>query len=76
MPLGGVPDAHSCSRAGCHTTATWAIRWRNPAIHTEERRKTWLACEEHLGFLREFLAAREFPLSVEPLYTTDRGAST
>jgi hypothetical protein len=24
----------------------------------------WLACDEHVDFLREFLAARDFPLRV------------
>lgn len=63
--LGLSPSrAHECSRAGCRAEAIWAIRWRNPKIHTEDRRKTWLACEEHLEYLREFLAARSFPLSV------------
>ncbi|MCM6760816.1 hypothetical protein NB037_00140 [Rathayibacter sp. ZW T2_19] len=70
-----TPDQHTCSRAGCTTTATWAVEWRNPRIHAEDRRKTWLACGEHLEFLREFLAAREFPLEVRPLYTTDRGTT-
>lgn len=53
-----------CSRAGCRAEAAWAILWRNPKIHGEERRKTWLACDEHLEVLREFLAARDFPLEV------------
>ena len=75
IPLGGVPDQHACSRAGCALTATWAIEWRNPRIHTADRRKTWLACGEHLEFLREFLAAREFPVEVRPLLTMDRGAA-
>ncbi|PPG41619.1 MULTISPECIES: hypothetical protein [unclassified Rathayibacter] len=74
IPLGRVPDAHACSRAGCPRTATFAIAWRNPRIHAEDRRKTWLACGEHLEFLREFLLARDFPLEVKPLYTVDRGA--
>ncbi|WP_308471910.1 hypothetical protein, partial [Rathayibacter sp. AY1D4] len=74
IPLGRVPDAHACSRAGCPRTATFAIEWRNPRIHAEDRRKTWLACGEHREFLREFLLARGFPLEVKPLYKVDRGA--
>ncbi len=62
--LGGDPLAHECSRAGCREPAEWALIWRNPKIHTPDRRKTWLACEEHLEYLREFLAARSFPLEV------------
>lgn len=61
----------TCSRAGCRAAATWRIDWRNPRIHTTDRRKTWVACDEHVGYLREFLAAREFPLSVAPLTSTE-----
>jgi hypothetical protein len=57
----------TCSRAGCRAPATWRIDWRNPRIHTGDRRKTWVACDEHVGYLREFLAARDFPLAVAPL---------
>lgn len=53
-----------CSRAGCRAEATQRIRWRNPALHDPDRRKEWLACDEHLPFLRDFLAARSFPLEV------------
>ena len=44
-----------------------AIVWRNPRLHTGDRRKTWLACDEHVDVLREFLAARAFPLEVVAL---------
>jgi hypothetical protein len=60
----GEPEALTCSRANCRETAAWRIEWRNPKIHTEDRVKVWLACDEHVDFLREFLAAREFPLRV------------
>ena len=53
-----------CSRAGCQDDATWRIDWRNPRIHSEDRVKTWLACTEHVDFLREFLNARDFPVAV------------
>lgn len=59
-----------CSRAGCRARATWRIDWRNPRIHAADRRKTWVACDEHVGYLREFLAARDFPLGVAPLAAT------
>lgn len=55
---------YACSRAGCDLEASHAITWRNPKIHSEDRRKVWLACDEHLEYLREFLAARGFPLAV------------
>jgi hypothetical protein len=63
----GEPEALTCSRANCRETAVWRIEWRNPKIHSEDRVKVWLACDEHVDFLREFLAAREFPLRVVPV---------
>ncbi len=65
--IGTPPEQTSCSRAGCRTGATWRLDWRNPRIHAAGRVKTWLACDEHVDYLREFLAARDFPLTVEPL---------
>lgn len=62
--LGGEPEPLTCSRAGCREQASWRIEWRNPRIHAADRVKVWLACDEHVQFLREFLAAREFPLRV------------
>jgi hypothetical protein len=61
---GPAPERLTCSRAGCLERATRRIEWRNPKIHTEDRVKVWLACDEHVDFLREFLAARQFPLRV------------
>jgi hypothetical protein len=58
------PERLTCSRAGCRERATSRIEWRNPKIHTADRVKVWLACDEHVEFLREFLAARDFPLRV------------
>lgn len=56
------PEQLTCSRAGCTATATWRIEWRNPKIHTEDRVKVWLACDDHRDYLSEFLAARDFPV--------------
>ncbi|KAA9110836.1 hypothetical protein [Microbacterium rhizomatis] len=56
-----------CSRAGCREHASWRITWRNPRIHTGDRRKIWVACDDHVEYLRAFLAAREFPVSVSAL---------
>lgn len=56
-----------CSRAGCRDEATWSLVWRNPKIHTPDRRKTWLACAEHLEVLRTFLTDRSFPLEVHTI---------
>jgi len=60
-------DAPVCSRAGCRAPATWRIDWRNPRIHAADRVKTWVSCEEHRDYLREFLTARQFPVAVAPL---------
>lgn len=62
-----APDRHTCSRAGCRVEATTAIEWRNPRIHAGDRVKVWLACDEHVPVLRDFLAARAFPLTLKPL---------
>ena len=53
-----------CSRAGCRDAATWLVRWRNPRIHSADRRKVWSACDAHVGYLRDYLAARDFPVEV------------
>lgn len=72
MTLGATPEHRfACSRAGCREPADWAILWRNPRIHDEDRRKTWLACSEHLEALREFLAARDFPLETRSVGALD-----
>lgn len=65
LSLGAPLDhRHTCSRAGCRAEAAWALLWRNPKIHTPDRRKTWLACEEHREVLTSFLSDRSFPLEV------------
>jgi hypothetical protein len=49
-----------CSAKGCTAPATWEQLWNNPKLHTPDRRKVWLACDEHKVSLSEFLAARSF----------------
>ena len=49
-----------CSAKACREVAVWALRWNNPKLHDEQRRKTWLACEDHRVHLENFLAARSF----------------
>ncbi|WP_067200011.1 hypothetical protein [Microbacterium sp. XT11] len=57
-------SALECSRAGCRNDATHHVVWRNPRIHSADREKIWLACDEHVAFLRDYLAARDFPVTV------------
>jgi hypothetical protein len=63
-----VTDA-VCSRAACRAGATWQVVWRNPRIHSADRRKVWTACDEHVTFLRDYLATRDFPVEVVALDT-------
>jgi hypothetical protein len=56
----------TCSARGCQAPAGWALRWNNPKLHTPDRRKTWLACDEHRDSLGDFLRARGFLRDVEP----------
>ena len=49
-----------CSAKSCTAPASWELRWNNPRLHTPDRRKVWLACEEHKVTLSDFLAARGF----------------
>ena len=65
-PVQGV-----CSRAECREVATWRIDWRNPRIHTGDRGKTWLACDEHVAYLSGFLEARSFPVETRPFAASD-----
>nr|WP_285599696.1 hypothetical protein [Kineosporia sp. NBRC 101731] len=49
-----------CSARGCRQAAVWALRWNNPKLHTPERRKIWVACDDHREHLEEFLSLRGF----------------
>ena len=57
----------TCSARGCGAPAQWALLWNNPRIHTPDRRKIWLACDDHKGHLSDFLDRRGFLRDVEPL---------
>lgn len=63
----------TCSAKGCTTDARWSLLWNNPKVHTPDRRKAWLACDEHRESLAAFLQARSFLRDVEPL-TDDASA--
>jgi hypothetical protein len=53
-------SAAVCSAKGCREAAVWVLAWNNPKVHTPERRKTWVACEEHREHLSQFLGVRGF----------------
>jgi len=74
LPLGGgpVPGSLVCSAKGCRAAPRWALRWNNPSLHDPQRRKTWLACDEHRQSLSEFLGVRGFLREVEPAPGQDR----
>ncbi len=52
------PEVLVCSAKGCVRPAVVAIRWNNRKIHPPERRKSWLACDEHRASLTDFLSIR------------------
>lgn len=64
-----VPEAEEriCSAKRCRQPAEWALRWNNPRIHDEPRRKTWLACSDHREHLTGFLGTRGFLREVVPV---------
>ena len=60
-------DVVVCSAKGCRAPARWVLAWNNPKLHPPERRKTWVACEEHREYLGRFLGVRGFLKDVVPL---------
>jgi hypothetical protein len=63
-----LPDqAPTCSAKGCQQPAQWALVWNNPKLHSPDRRKSWLACDEHREQLAGFLGARGFLREVVPV---------
>ena len=61
------PDAAICSAKGCRNDAVWALVWTNPKVHTPDREKIWVACDEHKESLSRFLSVRSFLKRVDPL---------
>jgi len=55
-----------CSAKGCREPATWTLLWNNPRIHTPDREKSWLACDQHREQLADFLGRRGFMRRIEP----------
>lgn len=68
------PDDLVCSARGCTAPATTDVRWNNAKIHTPERRKHWLACDEHMTTLSDYLSARGMLREVVPLDETKAGS--
>ncbi|RAN74275.1 acetone carboxylase [Bacillus sp. SRB_336] len=68
---GPDPAEAICSRKGCRNTATTRLLWNNPKIHAPERRKAWLACDEHATWLQDYLQERS--LWKETLPMTSEG---
>lgn len=60
----GSDAAVQCSAAGCSADAAWRVNWRNPRIHTADRVKVWLACDDHRATLADYLGTRGFPVVV------------
>jgi hypothetical protein len=56
----GGPQGLVCSARACRRPAVWGLRWNNPRLHEPQRRKTWLACQDHRQSLSDFLSARSF----------------
>ncbi|WP_029287613.1 hypothetical protein [Cellulomonas sp. HZM] len=74
--LGADPvDDLVCSARGCRAEASWGLLWNNPKLHTPERRKVWLACDEHRGSLSQFLEVRAFLKGVVPVDQLEGAAS-
>jgi hypothetical protein len=61
------PDDAICSAKGCRNDAVWALVWNNPKVHTPDREKVWVACDEHKESLSRFLSVRSFLKRVDPL---------
>jgi len=66
-PLPTDPEGLICSAQGCRQPAAYDLQWNNPKIHTADRRKHWLACDDHRNSLAQFLSARGFLKDVLPL---------
>jgi hypothetical protein len=61
------PEELICSSKGCTNAARHRVVWNNPKIHTPDRRKEWLACDEHEPTLRDFLDRRGFYRETLPI---------
>ncbi|MCA1710282.1 MAG: hypothetical protein LC789_01040 [Actinobacteria bacterium] len=60
-------DEVICSSKGCRAPAVHVLVWNNPGLHTPDREKNWVACDEHLPALSQFLEVRGFLRRVDAL---------
>ena len=70
MPTASTPDDDEravCSAKGCRADAAHVLVWNNPTLHTPDREKTWVACDDHRDSLAQHLDVRGFLRRVEPL---------
>ena len=67
LPVPDPVDEPICSARGCRRDATWGLLWNNPKLHTPDRRKVWLACDDHLDHLTQFLEVRAFLKDTVPV---------
>ena len=63
----GTPPPMTCSAKGCRLAAVHALVWNNPSLHTPDREKLWLACQDHRESLAHHLQVRGFLRRVDPL---------
>lgn len=64
-------DDLQCSARGCRQEAGWGLLWNNPRLHDPDRRKVWLACDDHREHLETFLGVRGFLRSTVPVGELD-----
>ncbi len=67
VPRADAVEDLRCSARGCRAEAVWGLLWNNPRLHTAERRKVWLACDDHREHLEQFLGARSFLRATVPV---------
>ena len=70
----GAAEVVVCSAKGCRDSALHALLWNNPSLHTPDRRKVWVACDEHRAHLTEFLDLRGFLREVIDVEQIPEGA--
>jgi hypothetical protein len=64
---GEATETIECSRASCREKPFWQVIWRNPKIHAADRKKIWLACDEHRVYFESYLSQKGFPVGSIPL---------